>query len=127
VADVTRLLAPGGEQHSGHHVWILVDEDIDPTSPQEVLWAIASRCAPETGVTTVPVTAVWQLDPLLRPEDRSEPGQDAGRKRYRADDLVLNACKPYEWYDDFPPVAMNSPALRQRIREKWRHLFVKLP
>ncbi|HEY7064135.1 MAG TPA: UbiD family decarboxylase [Chloroflexota bacterium] len=127
VADVTRLLAPGGEQHSGHHIWILVDEDIDPTSPQEVLWAIASRCAPESGVTTVPVTAVWQLDPLLRPEDRSEPGQDAGRQRYRADDLVLNACKPYEWYDDFPPVAINSPALRQRIREKWRHLFVKMP
>jgi 4-hydroxy-3-polyprenylbenzoate decarboxylase len=127
VADVTRAIAPGGEQHSGHHIWILVEEDIDPTNAEEVLWALASRCAPESGVTTVPVTAVWQLDPLLRPEDRSEPGQDAGRKRYRAHDLVLNACRPYEWIDEFPPIAVNGPELRQRIREKWRHLFVKLP
>jgi UbiD family decarboxylase len=125
IADIVRVIAPGGEQHSGHHIWVLVDEDIDPTSPQEVLWAIASRCAPESGVTVVPTTAVWQLDPLLRPEHRSEPGQDVARQQYPAHDLVLNACRPYEWIDEFPPVAMNSPALRQRILDKWQGLFAR--
>jgi UbiD family decarboxylase len=125
IADITRVIAPGGEQHSGHHIWVLVDEDIDPASPQEVLWAIASRCAPETGVTVVPTTAVWQLDPLLRPTERSIPGEDTARQRYTAHDLVLNCCRPYDWIDQFPPVAMNSAALRQRILDKWHGLFVR--
>jgi 4-hydroxy-3-polyprenylbenzoate decarboxylase len=123
VEDVIRVLAPGGEQHDGHHIWIIVDDDIDVTNPQEVFWALASRCAPETGVSVVPATAVWQLDPLLRPEDRSEPDAEHGRKRYRADNLVLNACRPYEWIEQFPPVAMNSAELRGQILEKWAELF----
>ena len=71
----------------------------------------------------VPGTGVWQLDPRLRPEDRSEPGAEHGRKRYMAHDLVINACRPYDWIDQFPPVAMNSRELRQRILEKWAKLF----
>jgi 3-polyprenyl-4-hydroxybenzoate decarboxylase len=102
-----------------------VDEDIDPTSPQEVLWAISSRLAPETGVTVVPTTAVWQLDPLLRPDERSEPGADDAHQRYTAHDLVLDCCRPWEWKDEFPPVAMNSAALRQRLLDKWAGLFAQ--
>jgi 4-hydroxy-3-polyprenylbenzoate decarboxylase len=123
VEDVVRVLVPEGDQYMGHLIWILVDDDIDVTSEQEVLWAIASRCAPETGVCTFPSTGVWQLDPRLRPEDRSEPGKESGRKRYTAHNLVINACRPYDWIDQFPPVAMNSPELRQRIRERWKDLF----
>jgi len=37
--------------------------------------------------------------------------------------LVINACRPYEWLNDFPPVAVNSPELRQRISTKWKDLF----
>ena len=37
--------------------------------------------------------------------------------------LVLNACRPYEWIEQFPPVAMNSPDLRQRILEQWAEVF----
>jgi len=36
---------------------------------------------------------------------------------------VINACRPYEWLNDFPPVAVNSPELRQRISTKWKDLF----
>ena len=100
--------------------------EIDVTNPEELHWAIGSRLMPESGVRVLPGRAVWQLDPRIPPGERSNPDEE-GRLTYRADDLVLNACKPYEWLDEFPPVAMNSPELRQRIREKWRHLFVKLP
>jgi UbiD family decarboxylase len=122
VDQVIRTIAPGGDRYNGHHIWILVDDDVDASNPAEVLWAIASRCAPETGVTIIPGTAIWQLDPLIPPGERSGPGAD-GRRRYTAHNLVLNACRPYEWRDSFPPVAVNSPALRARIRERWGHLF----
>jgi 4-hydroxy-3-polyprenylbenzoate decarboxylase len=122
VEQVIRCLAPGGDRYSGHHIWILVDDDIDVSSPAEVLWAVASRCAPETGVTIIPSTAIWQLDPRIPPGHRSEPGAE-GRRRYTAHDLVINACRPYEWFDAFPPVAVNGSELRGRIWRKWSHLF----
>jgi 4-hydroxy-3-polyprenylbenzoate decarboxylase len=124
VDDVIRILAPGGDQYSGHHIWVLVDDDVDVTKPEEVMWAIASRCAPEYGVKVIPGTAVWQLDPRIPPPERSTPAEEEqGRKRYTAHALVINACRPYEWIDEFPPVNVNRPELRKRIEERWKQLF----
>jgi 4-hydroxy-3-polyprenylbenzoate decarboxylase len=122
VDDIIRVLVPGGDQYSGHHIWVFVDDDIDVTNTAEVLWAIAGRCAPEIGVKVIPGTAVWQLDPRIPPEDRSNP-DEGGRKRYAAHNLVINACRPYDWIGDFPPVCVNSQDLRRRIEQKWKHLF----
>jgi len=124
INDVVRVLVPGGDQYSGHHIWVLVDEDIDITNPAEVLWAIAGRCAPEQDVKVIPGTAVWQLDPRIPSQHRSNPDGEQGRKRYVADNLVINACRPYDWIKDFPPVAVNSRELRERIQQKWKELFV---
>jgi len=123
VEDVIRVLVPGGDQYMGHHIWIVVDEDIDVTNSAEVLWAMAGRCAPENGVKVVPGTGFWQLDPRIRPEDRSNPDKEEGRKSYPAHNLVINACRPYDWIHDFPPVAVNSQELRTRIEERWKDLF----
>jgi hypothetical protein len=68
-------------------------------------------------------TAYWQLDPRIRPDSRSDPSQEEGRKHYRADHLVINACRPYEWKADFPPVNVNGPELRKRIRDRWSHIL----
>ncbi len=122
VEDVIRQLEPGGDQHSGNHIWVLVDEDIDLLYTEEVLWAIASRCIPESGVTIVPGTAVWQLDPRIPPGQASDPSMK-GREKYNAHNLVINACRPYEWKDKFPEVNMNSRELRRDIEKKWKTLF----
>lgn len=127
VEDVIRVIAPGGMHPMGNHIWVLVDDDIDIFNTQEVLWAIASRTIPHSGVRTVPGMADWQLDPRIPPGERSDPtmahDQDRGRKPYRADSLVINACRPYAWKDDFPRVNVNSRELRERIGQKWSHLF----
>ncbi len=123
VDDIIRVLVPGGDQYMGHHIWVLVDDDIDISKSEEVLWAIAGRCAPEIGITVIPGTAVWQLDPRVRPEDRSDPSQQKGRTSYTAHNLVINACRLYDWIKDFPPVAVNSLGLRQRIQKKWKDVL----
>ncbi|NIO08367.1 MAG: hypothetical protein GTO40_10315, partial [Deltaproteobacteria bacterium] len=82
-----------GEQYNGNQTWIIVDDDIDISNSDEVFWAIASRCRPEQGVQVIPGTAVWQLDPRLRPDERSDPNKDEGRKHYSAHNLVINACR----------------------------------
>jgi UbiD family decarboxylase len=128
--ELMRALEPGGFQHTGNHIWVLVDEDIDYTNVQEVLWAIASRVIPETGVRVVPGTADWQLDPRVPPGERSAPkmdhSADHGRTRYSAHNMIINACRPYEWKDDFPRVNVNSPELRKQTMEKWGDLFASV-
>lgn len=123
VDDVIRALEPGGDQYSGHHMLVLVDDDIDPADPREVLWAMASRCIPQTGTRIIPGTGYWQLDPRIPPGQRSEPSKGQGRRPYEAHNLVINACRPYEWGDQFPPVNMNSRELRSSVQEKWKGLF----
>jgi UbiD family decarboxylase len=120
--DLIRVLVPGGELYHGHQIWVFVDDDVDVTNSDEVIWALATRCAPDRGVRVVPAQAVWQLDPRVAPQDRSDP-EEGGRKRYSGDCLVLDACRPYEWFNEFPPVAVNSEEVRRRVRTKWAWLF----
>ncbi|MBM2812490.1 MAG: UbiD family decarboxylase [Chloroflexi bacterium] len=125
--EIVQVIEPGGFHHTGNHVWVLVDEDIDPSNPQEVMWAISSRLIPHSGVRVVEGTADWQLDPRVPPGQRSaatmDHSQDFGRKPYTAHNLILNCCRPFEWRDQFPKVNVNSPELRHATREKWKDLF----
>lgn len=127
VEDVMRALEPGGPQGMGNRIWVLVDDDIDISNLQEVVWAMATRVIPEHGVRVVAGTSSWQLDPRVPPGMRSVPskerGEGFGRKPYSAHNLIINACRPYEWKDEFPKVAVNSPQLRRATEEKWRELF----
>ena len=127
VSDVIKVLVPGGDRYNGHQTWIVVDDDIDVTDPREVLWAVASRCRPESGVQVIPGTAVWQLDPRIPPEEHSNPDAARGRASYTAHNLVIDACRPYDWIDAFPPVCVNGPELRRKIRAKWGHLLSRRP
>jgi 4-hydroxy-3-polyprenylbenzoate decarboxylase len=33
---------------------------------------------------------------------------------------IIDACRPFEWRDEFAPVARASPELRDEVREKYR-------
>ena len=88
---------------------------------------MATRVIPHTGVRVIEGTATDQLDPRIPPSERSDPNllhyKERGRKSFRADNLIINACRPYEWRDEFPRVNVNSRELRQSIEKKWSHLF----
>lgn len=122
VEDVIRVLEPGGDQNRGNRLWVIVDDDIDNFNTEEVHWAMATRFVPEHGVTIIPGTAVWQLDPRIPPGESSDPSQN-GRVAYSAHNMVINACLPYPWKDQFPMVNMNSRELRAATEQKWKSLF----
>ena len=63
-------------------------------------------------------------DPLAcaRIPRRSE-ARGFGRKPYSAHNLIINACRPYEWKDDFPRVSVNGPELRRATEQKWPELL----
>ena len=125
--------APGGdagtaeaEQASGERLKIralvnddgsvIVDEDINPRDPGDVLWAMGTRCDPATTINVLNGTMGSALDPRI-PPDKKE------RRDYTASQAVVLACKPYDWYDAFPKTNVASAALRSETMAKWKELF----
>jgi 4-hydroxy-3-polyprenylbenzoate decarboxylase len=96
---------------------IVVEDDIDPSNPEEVLWAIATRSDPESSWEVQPECPVSSLDPMVEPARKK-----AGRNLTSSRALIV-ACRPWEWRDEFPPVNRASEDLRQRTLEKWRAVF----
>jgi UbiD family decarboxylase len=90
---------------------VVVDDDIDPSSIHDVIWAMATRCDPPADIDYI--RGLWStpLDPLLR----APP--------YENNRAIVNACRPWAWKDAFPRVAEASPELKQRVMAKWPHLF----
>ncbi len=105
-----------GLMHSMCRMIIVVDDDIDPSNAEEVLWAIATRSDPVTSFEIQPDSPSGTLDPMISPERKKSGPLTSGR-------ALIIACRPWEWKDQFPAVNRASDALRGRIYDKWRSVF----
>jgi 4-hydroxy-3-polyprenylbenzoate decarboxylase len=100
--------------HAGNYAgrWVVVvDEDIDPSNMFDVVWAMSTRCDPPEDIQYIKRAWSTPLDPLLR----TPPWQN--------NRAVVDACRPYDWRDEFPKVAEASPELKRKIEDKWPHLY----
>lgn len=94
---------------------VVVDSDIDITNTDELLWAMCTRWDPKTASEMVDVAAS-SLNPRLPPEKRE-------RNDLSSSCLIVDACRPYSWRNQFPKVSAFDPAEKQEVLEKWAHLF----
>jgi len=95
---------------------IVVDEDIDPADWESVMWALTTRCNPEDSIDIVRGFLTSPLDPMLPPEKRE-------KRDFTTAKVIINACKPYHWMKNFPPVNRAGDELRKRVLDKWSGLF----
>lgn len=86
--------------YAGRYV-IVVDDDIDVTSLDEVIWAVLTRSDPATPIDIT--TNAWStpLDPRIEPERKAKGDFTNSR-------AIIDACKPFHWKDQYPKV--NQPA-----------------
>ena len=96
-----------------NHLTVVVDDDIDPTDTDRVLWAMVSRVDPREDVEILRRMQASPLDPVSYP-----PGIQAFNAR-----MVVDACRPWERLGSFPKVAQASPQLRARVRAQFPDLF----
>lgn len=91
---------------------VTVDEDVDPSSLADVMWAITTRCEPSEQVDIV--RSAWSsgLDPRITPEARAR-GETSHSK------LIIDACKPFGWKDRYPRTSAITAEEARAIREKW--------
>jgi len=95
---------------------IVVDDDIDPTRIDDVVWALSTRCDPESGIDIQRRCWSSSLDPMIHPDSKVWLNSRA----------VIEACRPYEWREKFPEVAETSPELRNKVLARYGRAFFGL-
>jgi UbiD family decarboxylase len=96
---------------------VVVDDDIDPTDTNQVLWALCTRTDVSADIDTLRRCWSTPLDPM------AYGGPEKERLAYFNDRLVIDACKPYDRLRSFPTVVATSDEQRRRLRERWPALF----
>jgi 4-hydroxy-3-polyprenylbenzoate decarboxylase len=91
---------------------IVVDEDIDPASTDEVLFALTSRCDPAEDIDIVRGVPSMELDARITPEAKEEGDLTTSS-------MLIDACKPYHWRDDFPVTNKLDEERRREIMAEW--------
>jgi UbiD family decarboxylase len=116
---VQALTATAGLQAgaSMYRYIIAVDDDIDPSDLKQVLWAMTTRVDPSESVQ---ILRSWtsDLDPRVPPEKREKGDYTSGR-------ILVDACRPFTWRDQFAAPNRFSAAKRKQISEKWSAVLKK--
>lgn len=95
---------------------VVVDDDIDVTDLNDVMWAVLTKCDPATSIDIVPRASTTSLDPRLSPEDRAA-------RRFFNSRAIIDATKPYEWKDQFPKPVRSDTAYRRETEKLFGHLL----
>ena len=92
--------------------WIIaVDDDVDPTDFDEVVWAMSTRCNPSDDLDILRNTMSFRADPSLAPE-----AKPYGSK------VLINACTPHRLLKNAPVRTALRQDVYQRVSERWAEL-----
>src|SRR5215813_9316742 len=110
------LSASCGSTVYGCKMVVVVDDDIDVSNFEQLMWAMATRCDPATSIDILRRMRTSPADPRLTPEQRK--ARDLTNSR-----MVVDATRPYDWRDKFPRVNAPSQESAHKGREKYGYLL----
>lgn len=94
---------------------IVVEDDIDPTNLNEVLWCVCTRCKPDRDIIILPRTRASGLWPCLTPEERLA---GIGAK------VLIDATFPAEWPKEWVPAVSDwedyPEEVKKKVTSRWR-------
>ena len=80
------------------------------------MWAMCTRVDPATAVDIIHDAWTADLDPRLSPAKRENGDLTVGR-------MLVNACRPFSWCDQFPKTNAFSIEERKVVEKKWCDLL----
>jgi 4-hydroxy-3-polyprenylbenzoate decarboxylase len=102
--------------YTGRYV-IVVDEDVDVTDLNDVVWAMCTRSDPADSIDLVRQAWSTPLDPRI-PPDRRAAGDFTNSR------LIVDATRPWHWRDRYSEVADWSPEMKRLVEDKWEALIL---
>ncbi len=108
------LLAAAGRTRVGgvDRYFVVVDDDIDITDLNHVLWAMCTRVDPAESIQVLRTTTS-EIDPRLSPHQRQQNDYSMGI-------TLINACKPFAWKDKFPISNRFDDDYRAQVWDRWK-------
>jgi len=101
---------PGGAYYTK---WIIaVDDDVDPTDIDQVIWAMGSRCNPIDDIDILRNTWSTWLDPSQNPPEDRPYGSKA----------LINACKEHRYLPVFSKRTVLRREVYDRVASRWQDL-----
>lgn len=95
---------------------VVVDDDIDPTDTNEVLWAMCTRTDVIDDIDVMKRCWSTSLDPM------AYAGKGEGEGYYN-NRMIIDACRPYDRLATFPEVVRTSDEDASQLRSRWPNLF----
>jgi 4-hydroxy-3-polyprenylbenzoate decarboxylase len=110
------LIASQIPQSLGRYT-IVVDEDVDPSNLNEVMWAVVTRTDPQRAIEILHYCRSNSADTAISLETKRQT------KTLFHSRAIIDACRPYEWKHEFYPIAQITPELRSHLLKKWEIVF----
>ncbi|MBV9119275.1 MAG: UbiD family decarboxylase, partial [Chloroflexi bacterium] len=93
--------------------WIIaVEEDVDPTDMNDVLWAMSTRCNPTEDIDILRQTWSTWLDPTQNPAD----------ERPWSSKALINACREHRYLHVFSTRTAIRREMYDRVASRWSEL-----
>ncbi|MGV7187005.1 UbiD family decarboxylase [Xanthomonas axonopodis] len=108
-----QALALAAQVPAGAYItkWIIVvDEDVDPTDMNQVIWAMATRATPVDDIDVLRNTRGSPLDPAQNPPEKRLFGSKA----------LINACKDFRNIRSFPARTLLRRSIYRKVSGLWQ-------
>jgi len=93
--------------------WVIaVDDDVDPTDFNQVMWALATRCNPSDDIDLLRKTWSTGLD----------PSKVVVAERPYGSKALIDACKPHRYLDEFPKRTLLRQPIYEQVARRWQEL-----
>jgi UbiD family decarboxylase len=103
--------------HQGRYT-IVVEDDVDPSNLEQVIWSICTRGKPDEAIEILHHCRSNSSDPTITPEEKLK--YKTTPKPLHNARVIIDACRPLEWKNDWYPVVRMSTELREKIIRKWK-------
>ena len=101
---------PGGAYFSK---WIIaVDDDVDPSDMNQVVWAMSTRCNPVEDIDILRQTWSTWLDPTQNPPEERPYGSKA----------LINACMEHRYLSTFSKRTKVGRSMYEQVARRWAEL-----
>lgn len=91
---------------------MVVDDDVDPSSLADVVWAMVTRSRPSQSIDILRETWSTYLDPSQNPPEIRPWGSKC----------IINACKEFKYIKSFSQRSLLQKDVYERVCARWKEL-----
>ena len=103
-------------------ITVVVEEDLDPSNLEQVLWAVVTRCRLDRQVEFISGCHTNNVNTSIPLKEKRSSDKPVPLTQAR---MIIDACRDYSWKEDWYPITRVSPDLREQLFAKWKEVLIE--